>query len=70
MEVTKESLEGFVYKPNRRYCGEKLFNRLLIATICPSVQHSKWSEKIINTSNRGSKTLIQKKGAKRPLFYN
>jgi hypothetical protein len=33
-------LDEFVYKLNRRYFGEKLFDRLIIAAIYPYVQHS------------------------------
>lgn len=33
-------LDEFVYKLNRRYFGEKLFNRLIIASVYPYVQHS------------------------------
>lgn len=33
-------LNEFVYKLNRRYFGEKLFNRLIVASIYPYVQHS------------------------------
>jgi len=33
-------LNEFVYKLNRRYFGEKLFNRLIVAAIYPYVQHS------------------------------
>ena len=33
-------LDEFVYKLNRRYFGEKLFHRLVIAAIYPYVQHS------------------------------
>jgi len=32
-------LDEFVYKLNRRYFGEKLFDRLIIASIYPFVQH-------------------------------
>jgi len=33
-------LDEFVYKLNRRYFGEKLFNRLILAAVYPYVQHS------------------------------
>ena len=33
-------LDEFAYKLNRRYFGEKLFNRLIIASVYPYVQHS------------------------------
>lgn len=33
-------LDEFVYKLNRRYFGEKLFDRLIVAAIYPYVQHS------------------------------
>jgi len=36
----KNYLNEFVYKLKRRYFGEKLFNRLIIAAIYPYVQHS------------------------------
>lgn len=32
-------LDEFVYKLNRRYFGDKLFNRLVVASIYPYVQH-------------------------------
>jgi hypothetical protein len=33
-------LDEFVYKLNRRYFGEKLFNRLILAAVYQYVQHS------------------------------
>jgi hypothetical protein len=32
-------LDEFAYKLNRRYFGEKLFDRLIIAAVYPYVQH-------------------------------
>jgi len=33
-------LNEFAYKLNRRYFGDKLFNRLIIASVYPHVRHS------------------------------
>ncbi|GHB37453.1 hypothetical protein GCM10008106_18340 [Mongoliitalea lutea] len=40
-------LYEFVYKLNRKFFGEKLFNRLIFAAIYPYVQHSEKSDFLI-----------------------